>query len=275
VDCFNSTENDKENKVSQLVQGRIANTKTSDSGRAQEPGSWKSLYRIGGTAALMAVLVMLAEIFITFLPGGGATGPGTVTVLDWFALFQNSPLMGLRNLGLINMIATSLAIPMLLSLYVAHRKVDKVYSTLALILGLVGATIYLANNTAFPMLALSEKYAAATTDAQRSLLAAAGEAMLAQAESHAPGTFVGFFYTEISSIAISIVMLRGRIFGKPAAYAGMLGFGLLFIFEILSSFVPAWFDIAMIFAVVGGLSSITWYALIAQGLFQLGKEPSH
>jgi hypothetical protein len=189
-------------------------------------------------------------------------------------LFQSNWFMGLRNLGLINMIAASLTIPMFFALYAAHRRVDRVYGALALILFLVGTTVYLANNTAFPMLALSRKYAVATTDAQRSLLAAAGEAMLAQAESHTPGTFVGFLYTEISSIAISIVMLRGRIFGRSAAYAGMLGFGLLFIFEVLSSFVPAWFDVAMIFAVVGGLSSITWYALIARGLFQLGKDAS-
>jgi hypothetical protein len=228
-----------------------------------------SLYKIGGTAALMVVLVMLAEIFITFLPDGGATRLGTVTVLDWFALFQNNPLMALRNLGLINMIAVSLSIPTTLALYVAHRKVDKTYATLAVTLSLIGMTVYLANNTAFPMLTLSRKYAAATTDAQRSLLAAAGEAMLAQAEGHTPGTFVGFLYTEISSLMISIVILRGRIFGKPAAYAGILGAGSLLIFEILSSFVPALFDVAMIFVMIGGLSSIVWYALVARGFFQL------
>lgn len=248
--------------MSQLKQNQVTDAETSDT-------NWQSLYRIGGTAALIVVLVMLTEIFITFLPGGGATGPDTVTVVDWFTLLQNNWFIGLRNLGLINMIAASVSIPMFFALYAAHRKVDKVYGALAMTLFLIGTTIYLANNTAFPMLALSGKYAAATTDAQRSLLTAAGEAMLAQAESHTPGTFVGFLYTEISSILISIVMLRNRIFSKTTAYAGILGFGLLFIFEVLSSFVPAWFGVAMIFAVVGGLSSIVWYALIARGLFRL------
>jgi len=256
-----------------MSQDQVAGAETADSSRAQEPWSWKSIYRIGGTAALMVVLVMLMEILITFLPGGGATGPDTVTVLDWFALLQSNPLMGLRNLGLVNMVAASLAIPVLLALYAAHRKVDRVYATLALILSLIGTTVYLANNTAFPMLALSGRHAAATTDAQRTLLAAAGEAMLAQAESHTPGTFVGFLYTEISSIIISIVMLRGRVFGKPTACAGILGFGFLFVFEVLSSFVPTLFDVAMVLAIIGGLSSIVWYGLIARRLFQLGREP--
>ena len=217
---------------------------------------------------------MVTESLLTFLPGGGVTGPDTVTVLDWFTLFQDNWFMGLRNLGLINMIAASLGIPMFFALYAAHRKTDKVYGALVLILFLIGTTVYLASNTAFPMLTLSRKYTAATTDAKRALLAAAGEAMLAQAESHTPGTFVGFLYTEISSIFIAIVMLRGRIFSKPAAYAGILGFGCLFVFEILSSFVPALFNVAMIFVAIGGLSSITWYALIARGLFQLGRSVS-
>jgi hypothetical protein len=233
----------------------------------------KNLYRIGAVAALMAVLLMVSEILITFLPGGGAGGQATETVLDWFALFQTSPLMGLRNLGLINMIATCLSIPIFFALYLAHRKADPMYGALALIMFIIGATVYLANNTAFPMLSLSGKYASATTDAQRSLFVAAGEAMLAQAESHTPGTFVGFFFTEMSSIAISIVMLRNRLFSKTAAYAGIVGFGLLLTFDILASFVPAWFSVAMIFAVTGGLASIAWSGLIARGLFKLASAP--
>ena len=55
----------------------------------------------------------------------------------------------------------------------------------------------------------------------------------------------------------------------------MLGFGFLFVFEVLSSFVPTLFDVAMIFAIMGGLSSIAWYALIGRRLFQLGREPRH
>ncbi len=233
--------------------------------------NWNTLYKIGGIAALISVIVMLSEIFITLLPGGGATGPDTNTVFDWFVLFQNNPLMGLRNLGLINMIATTLGIPVIFALYIAHRNVDHGYAALSVILSIVGTTIYLANNTAFPMLTLSGKYAAATTDTGRMMLAAAGEALLAQAESHTPGTFVGFFYAEISSILISIVMLRNQIFSKLTAIAGILGFGLLFIFEVLSSFVPPLFNVAMIFAVIGGLSSITWYALISRRLIQLGN----
>ncbi len=35
-----------------------------------EDSYWQGLYKIGGTAALLAVLVGLAEIAISFVPGG-------------------------------------------------------------------------------------------------------------------------------------------------------------------------------------------------------------
>jgi hypothetical protein len=119
---------------------------------------------------------------------------------------------------------------------------------------------------------LSNKYAAATTELQHNQLLAAGGALLAQAESHTPGTFVSFLYTEIASIAISVVMLRGRIFSKLNAYAGIVGFGSLFVFDVISSFYPAWFNIGMIFVAFGGPLSIAWYLMIGRRLFQIDYE---
>ena len=61
------------------------------------------------------------------------------------------------------------------------------------------------------MLALSAKYAAATTEVQRNLLAAAGEAILARGEDFTPGAFTGFLLGELAIVAISFVMLRGGL----------------------------------------------------------------
>jgi hypothetical protein len=231
--------------------------------------NWKSLYKVGGAAALMAVLVGLSEIIITFLPGGGVSS-GIVTVIDWFTLFQNNWFLGLRNLGLLNIFLTALAIPIFFALYAAHRRVNQAYAALAMIIAFIGVAVFFATNRAFPMLELSRQYATATTGAQRSILVAAGQAMLSVGQSHTPGTFIGFFLTEVAAIVISIVMLRSQVFSKASAYAGILGFGLLLIFEVCSSFVPA-LDVAIIFAMGGGLLSMAWYILIARRLFQLGQ----
>jgi hypothetical protein len=119
------------------------------------------------------------------------------------------------------------------------------------------------------MLALSARYQAATTDAQRSLLTAAGEAILARGEDFTPGAFMGFFFSEIAMVVIALVMLRGGIFGKTTAYAGILGSLFLTIFTIWTTFIPQFFEISMIFALIGGLLSMAWNILTARKLFQL------
>jgi len=228
---------------------------------------WRSVYRVGAVTILAVVLVGILEMAITFLPGGNTVQE---TVLDWFALFRSSWFMGLRDLGLLNIVITVLGIPVYLALYAAHRRVDPVYAALAAVIALVGVATFLATNRAFPMLELSGRYAAAATEAEKSMLAAAGQALLAVGQSHTPGTFLGFFLSEVAGITISAVMLRGRVFGPVTAYVGMLGFGLLLLFEICSSFVPALSGAAMFIAMGGGVLSMAWYVLVARRLFQLG-----
>jgi hypothetical protein len=227
------------------------------------------LYKLGSLAALLIVFTALLEIILTFLPGGYASAD---TVTDWFTLFQNNWFLGLRNLGLLNIVMTLLGIPLFFALYTVLRKVDQQFAALAFIISLVGVAVFYATNRAFPMFALSHQYAAATTEAQKAALLAAGQAMLSVGESHTPGTFIGFFFSEVAGILISVVMLKSKVFNKATAYFGILGFGMLLIFDICSSFVPALSDIVLIFAMVGGLLSMAWYILIALKLFNLTNE---
>lgn len=232
---------------------------------------WHSLYRLGGAAALLAILVTLTDISLTFLPSG-AEAPGTMTAIDWFALFRENWFMGLRNLGLLpNILTLGLFIPLFLALYAIHRCTDPAYAALALTLVLLGTAIYLANNAAFPMLALSAKYSAATTGMQRTMIAAAGEAVLARGEDFTPGAFTGFFFVEVANLIMAYVMLRGRIFSKGTAYAGMLSGLSLTLFTIWTTFIPVFFEAAMLLAMVGGIASMAWSVLTARRLFALGR----
>jgi len=233
---------------------------------------WNSLYKIGAAAAITVILVAATEIIVTFLPGGARTDPGSMTVVDWFTLFQDDAFMGLRNLGLLNIFMTLLAIPAFLALVGAHRRVNTPYAVLAMVISFTGVAVFLATNRAFPMLDLSNQYTAAISDAQRDMLTAAGQAMLSVGQSHTPGTFLGFFLSEVAGILISLVMLGGKVFSKVSGYVGMLAFGLMLIFEVCSSFVPPLFGAAMIFAAGGGLLSMAWYILIASRLFQLARS---
>lgn len=238
------------------------NIETEDSG-------WKWIYKIGGVAALIPVLIFLLDIVLTF--GGENIKYGTLTAIEMFKLFQDNWLLGLRYLGFINVISLTLGVPLFFALYAAHRRIFKPYAALALILYLVGAAVYISNNAAIPILVLSTKYAAATAEAQRMLLAAAGEAILARGEDFTPGSFYGLFVTGIMGIVFSFIMLRGRIFSKTTAYTGILGFLLLLIYTTWATFVAVLYDVAMIFGVVGGILVTLWYILVARRLFQLGR----
>ncbi len=232
--------------------------------------SWQGLYKLGGTAALLAVVIAIAEIGITFAPGG-QIADGTLSVLDWFRLFHENWFLGLRNLGLLNIAFNALEILIFFALYRAHRRVNPAYAMLSLILALIGVAVFFATNRAFSMLALSNQYADATTDTQRAMLEAAGQAMLSVGQSHTPGTFVGFVLSEVAGITMSIVMLRGRLFSRVNSIAGVAGFGSLLVFEVVSSFIPTGSGVAMMTAMLGGLLTMAWYILIAQRLFQLAR----
>jgi len=233
--------------------------------------AWKALYLVGGVAALATVLNGVAEIAITFLPGGGMSAV-PLTAVDWFSLYRSSPFLGMRNLGLLNIFFTFLSIPLMYALYAAHRRTHRAFAGLSLILALLGVAVFLAGNRAFPMLALSAQYAAAGTDAQRSVLAAAGEAMLAVGQSHTPGTFLAFFLSTLAGLSISLVMLRAKIFSKAAALLGIIGYSLLMIFELTADFAPG-FRASFAFALSGGPLSLAWDLLVALGLFRLARRP--
>jgi uncharacterized membrane protein len=134
-----------------------------------------------------------------------------------------------------------------------------------------GTVIFLATNRAFPMLALSHQYAAAITQSERLILTAAGQTMLTVGQSHSAGTFLGFSLTEVAAILFAIIMLREKIFSRLNAIVGLAGFSCLLIFEIISSFFTGVTPAVMAFAMIGGILSMLWYALLAFQLHKLSR----
>jgi hypothetical protein len=228
-----------------------------------EPGC-KAFYKVGGAAVLISVLVVLAEIAIGFLPGVELASRRTVTVIDWFTLFQNNWFLGLRNLGLLNLIGAAFLTPAFLAMYFALRRENKPWAALGAILFFMGMAVYLASNRAFAMLSLSGQYASAATDAQRSMLVAAGQTMLVEGLNR-----VGIFLIDAAGLVLSAVMLRGKVFGKATAIAGVVGNGLMIVLEVILAFAPGW-NGWMIVAICGGVSIMAWYLLVGGRLLRMG-----
>jgi hypothetical protein len=239
-------------------------TKNADAAR-------RGLYRLGGVAALLTFLLVLADIVITAMPGESDTEPGTLGATGWFAVLQKNPLLGLRNLGLINVVNLLLSLPLFAALYAAHRRANGPPAALASLVQFVGVAVYVANNKTLPLLALSKRHAIATDDGERSRLVTAGEALLAQGEDFTPGTFPGFLLTGVAGVLMGLVVLQSRVFGKVTGWAGVLGASLLTVFAAWATFVGTMSGPAMVFAAAGGLLSLAWYALLSRGLLRLGR----
>ena len=227
---------------------------------------WKNIYRIGAICVFSAALVMITEILLTTLPDGARD---LSTLPELFEMYERNWFMAMRYMGLINIIATTLMIPVFFSLYGLHRERHNVYAGLILLLYIAGYTIFMADNSSFAMLELSRKYELASSESMKSSLLSAGEALFAKGASHTPGTFPGFFIGELTSILFCVIMLNGKVFRRITATMGLIGFLFMFIFEVCSSFIPLLYDTSMIFAMLGGISIIIWYIMMGLKLFKV------
>jgi hypothetical protein len=232
---------------------------------------WKTLYRIGAAAALLAVLAGIAEMLITMLPDGGISS-SVLSVKDWIAVYQRNPWMGMRNLGLINILLNTLSVFIFFALFGAHRKANHAMAGLALVLSMIGLAVFFADNRAFSMLELSRQYSATSTDAQRSALEAAGQAMLSVGRSHSAGTFLGFALCETAGIIMSLAMFSGKVFGKATAVSGIVGYICLLFFEVITSFMTGLTAVTTMVAMLGGFAMMAWYILSALRLFKLAGK---
>ena len=237
------------------MTNQFTNADTSDS-------DWKSLYRVGGVAALIAGVIFRRNLGPEISLFSAQKQPNTI--VDWFTLLQNSRLLGLSYLNLFDILDYALVGLMLLALYVALRLANESYMAIATTLGFVGIAVYFASNTAFSMLSLSDQYAAATTDAQRSMFLAAGQAVLA---INNPGTayqgtgiYVSFLLLAVAGLIVSAVMLRSSIFGRVTAYVGILASAFDLAYCITFAFVPA---MTVYLLSAAGLLLMVWHILIS------------
>lgn len=227
--------------------------------RAGEAGpDWVWLYRIGGVAAVLLVVLTMLQFGVFFVAGLPST------VVEWFALFQHNALLGLLAFELLMVVYVVLSVPVVLALSVALRRTSPALTLIYAALSLVGIVAFIAARPALEMLSLSAGYAAADTDAQRSRYLAAGEAMLAT--FHGAAFQVSYVLGSINGLIISVAMLKSSLFSKRTAYlriaSSLLDFGL---------YVPV---IGLFISLLSVVFLLIWSGLVARRLLQLGQDAS-
>jgi len=234
--------------------------------RAPAERHWTTLYRTGAAAAAVSALFVPIQIvvFLVWPP------PLDGTAIDWFTLLHNHQFVGLIDLDLLLVADNVLLVSILLALYVVLRLANEAVMTIAVALGFVGIVMYLASNPAVQMAALADRYAAASTDGQRAIAEAAGEATLAMWQGTA--FQCAYLVGSIAGILIGVVMLRSGVFSAATAWLAILantvGLGL---------YVPV---VGVYIAVFSVLFLEAWYLLVARRLYQLGRgattpQPAH
>jgi hypothetical protein len=213
---------------------------------------WRSLYRIGAVAAVISVLVIPLSIAAFFL---WPLWPDNI--LD---VLQDDWLAGLMGLDFMYLFSNIFAIPFFLVLYVTLKEVDEGWALVALALGLTGLVCLVPARPIPEMFALSDQYAAATTDAERAIYEANGQAMLAH--FHGMAYQAHYILGSTSLLISSFLMLRSDTFRKATAYVGIVTN--IVVFGLYVPEVGVW--ISML-SVVGYL---VWYILVARRLIRLG-----
>ncbi len=231
--------------MSQATSDRAANAQRGD-------GRWRSLYRIGAVAAVISVVVIPLTIVAFFV---WPLWPDNI-----LAVIQQDWLAGLMGLDFGYLLGNIFAVPFFLVLYVTLKEVDEGWALIALTLGLVGLVSLVPARPIPEMFALSDQYAAATTDAERATLLVAGESMLTH--FHGMAYHAHYILGSASLLISSFLMLRSNTFSKATAYVGIVTNIVVFGF-----YVP---EIGVWISMLSVAGYLIWYILIARKLFQLG-----
>jgi hypothetical protein len=217
--------------------------------------SWQTLHRVGGITALAVLALIPIQMIVFFI------WPPPSSVIGWFTLFGENALVGLLDMDLLLIVDYLLLIGVFSALWASLRRANESLMAIALILQLVATATYLASTVAFEMLSLSNQYATATTEVERSILLAAGQAMLVTWQGTAFD--VSYVLSALAVLIISAVMLRSHMFSKVTGYAGLSA-------GILMSVPSTAGMIGVIFSLLSLVPLAVWLALIARRLLRSG-----
>ncbi|MGB7538380.1 MAG: DUF4386 family protein [Anaerolineales bacterium] len=222
---------------------------------------WKDLYRWGGisSAAGIAAIALGVVAFIIW-----PYSPNAVSTAEVYAQVLTDRIGALMGLDLLYLVGNLFAIPLVLAMYVALRKVNESYALIAMVLGIMGLLLLLAARPILEVVTLADRYAAATTDAERTILLAAGEPLLLLFTG--TSYYVSYLIGTLSLLIYAFLMLEGKIFSKATAWVGIVTNVVAF-----GMFIPV-VGLPLAFLSLAGL--VVWNIQLARRFFQLARMAS-
>jgi hypothetical protein len=220
---------------------------------------WRGLLLVAGWAALASVALTFVQVWIYLV------WPPPDTVVDYYSLFAENPLLGLLSLDLLYIVNNLLVLLFYLGLHVILRGSYPSTVTVGLLLATVGMAAYMASNTGFEMLSLAGAYQAADNTGRIALLGA-GEAMLAVFK----GTAFDIYYVVN---AIVLFLFAGAVYASDrfSRVSGVWGL-IAAAFMMIPSTVGG---IGRIFALGSLVPWVVFAALVGWRLLRGSATPDH
>jgi hypothetical protein len=226
--------------------------------------NYQTLYTIGGIAAFLQLVVILAYgIIIAVL------GPKPTTAEEFFNVQQNNTLAAVLRGDFLLLILIGLYLFTFSALYFSLRRVSPVFSALATLFTFIVVATTFATESTFSLLNLGDKFTAAVSEVERAQFAAAGEAVIASDMWNSSAAYMGGILLQGSGVMISVIMLRSKDFSKWTAYSGIITNSLDLIQHILHPFFPPFSSVIMS---IMGLFYFVWFPLLGRDLLRLGRR---
>jgi len=178
-----------------------------------EGSNWNKLYKVGGIAALVIILIIPIQIIIF------TAFPPPDTTIGFFELLHNSPFIGLLSLDLLYYINNALLILVYLGLFAALRKTDLTNMLIASIIGFIGIATYYVSAVGFEMLSVTNQYYATDSTEMQHQLLSAGHGLIARYKGTAFDVY--YIFNAITLLIISVTMYRSADFRKSCATWGL------------------------------------------------------
>lgn len=238
--------------------------------------SWRSLHAVGGAAALIAAILFRRNLDAEYMllrsldvfKGGPNSYPETI--IDWFRVLYENRVVGLILLNFFDLVNYILVGVIFIALFAVLKPVSKSSALFAMVVGLVGVTLYLGSNQALTMLSLSERYMAATNEIERVIIMAVGQATLAIHQNNSysgTGIYLSFMFVTVSGLIYSVAMIQTGIFSRGTATTGILANSIGLVYYIFLIYIP---KLVFIPISASALFLLIWYLQIGIKLIQFG-----
>lgn len=224
----------------------------------QPDPTWKGVYRVGGICAMITgpLWIIAAVLSILIGPAPSASEAYLQAVGGHITLSQ-------MNFGIF-ILTDFLLVPVVLAVYLALKQQAKnaMLIAAALILFYLVVDLAVTEMNSMVLVTLTQQFATAESEAQRSTLVAAASYALANIPL---ATFYSFFVSSIGWLIVSIVMLKG-IFSRFSAWIGII----LSVMGVASSFYVI-LPVLGIFLSQCMIAFGVWCLLVGFRLLKLGR----